>query len=75
LVRLGIILSIGAAFFDYTENLSVTAMIWSWPDLSTSLVYASSIATVAKSGLTTAALVVTILITFLAATRRFRPAV
>ncbi|MFK7876363.1 MAG: hypothetical protein AB8B71_11375 [Paracoccaceae bacterium] len=62
LVRLGIILSIGAALCDYAENLGITAMILSWPDHSAPLVYASSIATLAKSVLTTAAVLVAILI-------------
>ncbi|MEP3346214.1 MAG: hypothetical protein ABJN34_00420 [Litoreibacter sp.] len=63
-VRLGIILSVGAALCDYVENLGITAMILSSPNLSASLVHASSIATIAKSGLTTIAVIVTILIGF-----------
>ncbi|MEH6737369.1 MAG: hypothetical protein V7695_02335 [Sulfitobacter sp.] len=41
-VRTGIVFSVGAALFDYTENLGITAMILSWPNLSSSLVYAIS---------------------------------
>ena len=53
LVRLGIALSLGAALFDYGENLGIVAMIRAWPDTSDMLVYAVSIATIVKSVLTT----------------------
>lgn len=55
LVWVGIILSVGAAVFDYIENLGIVAMILTWPDLSDSVVYASSSASVAKSLCTTLA--------------------
>ena len=74
LVRLGIILSVGAALCDYAENLGISAMMLSWPDHSAPLVYASSIATVAKSSLTTAAVMVAISIGGLAAAQRARRA-
>ncbi|WP_299882835.1 hypothetical protein [uncultured Sulfitobacter sp.] len=74
LVRFGIILSVGAALCDYIENLGITVMILSWPNLSAPLVYASSIATLTKSGLTTAAVIFTILIGFRAAVQRVRRA-
>ena len=74
LVRFGIFLSVGAALCDYGENLGITVMILSWPGFSAPFVYASSIATVAKSGLTTAAVIVTILIGFRAAAQRLRRA-
>ena len=56
LVLAGIAFSVGAAFFDYAENLGVAVMILSWPDLSHALVYATSAASIAKSCLTTAAI-------------------
>ncbi len=31
-VRVGIVFSVGAAFFDYAENLGVAVMISSWPN-------------------------------------------
>jgi hypothetical protein len=62
LVRIGVILSSAAAVFDYIENIGVVAMITSWPDLPNAVVYASSIATVAKSALTTAAIICCILV-------------
>ena len=65
LVRLGIILSGGAALFDYAENLGIVAMILTWPDLSDMLVYATSTATIIKSGLTTLAVLQMLLIAFL----------
>ncbi len=74
LVRVGVIFSIGAALCDYIENLGVVAMILNWPDRSAPLVHASSLATVAKSILTTAAVMISILIGAMAARHRFRPA-
>jgi len=74
LIRIGITISIGAALCDYSENLGIIAMIMRWPDLSVPLVYASSVATVAKSFLTTAAVTIAILIGAMAARHRFRPA-
>ena len=55
LVRVGIVFSVGAAFFDYTENLGIAVMISSWPNMPNGLVYAASTATVLKSCLTVAA--------------------
>jgi len=60
-VKIGIVLSVGAALFDYSENLGIVAMILTWPDLSVPLVYASSVATVAKSILTTSAVMIVLL--------------
>lgn len=61
LVRLGVVFSVGSALFDYLENLGISAMIWSWPNVSTSLVYAASTATIAKSALTTSAVVLVLI--------------
>lgn len=55
LVRLGVTLAVGSALFDYVENLGIIAMIWSWPDVPDQLVYAASFATIAKSVMTTLA--------------------
>lgn len=55
LVRAGIAFSLGAALFDYTENLGIASMILRWPDLSHGVVRATSAASIMKSGLTTAA--------------------
>lgn len=62
LVRVGIILSVGAALCDYAENLGVVALIRSWSHVSDALVYASSAASVSKSVLTTAAFMCLMLI-------------
>jgi hypothetical protein len=56
LVQIGITLSVGAALFDYAENLGVSIMILKWPDLPHMLVQVSSLATISKSSLTVAAL-------------------
>ncbi len=74
LVRLGILMAVGAALCDYCENIGIAAMILNWPDLSDWLVHASSIATVAKSGLTTVSVMITILLGVVAARQRVRPA-
>jgi len=55
LVHLGVIFAVGTALFDYIENLGIVTMIYSWPDLPESLVYAASTATIAKSVITTLA--------------------
>ena len=58
LLRLGMVAAVGAALFDYGENLGVAAMIWGWPGVSEPLVFATSAATIAKSVLTMVAVVV-----------------
>ncbi|WP_375230059.1 hypothetical protein [Roseobacter sp. S98] len=65
LVRFGIVLSVGSALFDYFENLAIAAMIWSWPEVSIALVYAASTATIAKTALTTLAVLLALLTGFL----------
>lgn len=62
-VQIGIWLSIGAAISDYLENAGICLMILSWPNLSDSIVRASSFASIVKSGLTSAA-VLTVLLSF-----------
>ena len=62
LVRVGIILSVCAAFGDYGENLGIIAMVRTWPDLPVPLVYATSTASIAKSVSTTLAVFLAILI-------------
>ena len=62
LVRLGVALSVGSALLDYLENLGIMAMIWRWPDVSGPLVYAASTATIAKSAITTLAVLLVLLI-------------
>jgi hypothetical protein len=57
LVHLGVAFAVGSALFDYIENLAIVAMIFGWPDVSGSLVYAASTATIAKSVITTLAIV------------------
>lgn len=61
IVHFGIALSVGSALFDYIENLGIVAMILSWPDVSDPLVYATSTATIAKSVITTVAVVMVLL--------------
>ena len=55
LIHLGVAFAVGSALFDYLENLGIAAMIYGWPDVSGSLVYAASTATIAKSVTTTLA--------------------
>jgi hypothetical protein len=62
LVRLGIVLSVGSALFDYIENLGIVVMIWTWPDVSGPLAYAASTATIAKSAITTLAVLLVLLL-------------
>ncbi|PYG26678.1 hypothetical protein [Pelagimonas varians] len=62
LVRAGIAASVGAALFDYVENLGIAAMILNWPDISAPLVFSASAATIVKSCLTTVAVSMAFLI-------------
>lgn len=55
LVHLGVAFAVGSALFDYIENLGIVAMIHGWPDVPGSLVYAASTASIAKSVITTLA--------------------
>ena len=55
LTRIGITVSVGAALFDYGENLGIAVMIANWPNLSDPLVHWTSLASVSKSALTTLA--------------------
>jgi hypothetical protein len=57
LVQIGIWFSIGAAIADYLENAGICLMILSWPETSANTVLAASVASIMKSGLTTAAVV------------------
>jgi len=62
LVRAGIACALGAALFDYAENLGIASMILRWPDLSHGVVHATSAASIVKSGLTTAAVAIVLLV-------------
>jgi len=62
LLRIGIACSLGAALFDYAENLGIAAMILHWPDLTPGIVNATSAASMLKSGATTAAVTITLLV-------------
>lgn len=55
LVHLGVALAVGSALFDYAENVGIVAMVYGWPDVSGPLVHAVSAATIAKSVITTLA--------------------
>lgn len=65
LVHFGIALSVGAALFDYCENIGIAAMIWTWPDISVVLVYAASTASIAKSVFTTLSVSMALIIAFI----------
>lgn len=70
LIRFGIILSVACALFDYAENLGIVAMIWGWPDVSTTLVFATSTASILKSVATTLAVCMVFVIGGIAGLRR-----
>jgi hypothetical protein len=65
IVHLGVAFAVGSALFDYIENLGIVAMIHGWPDVSASFVYAASIATIAKSVMTTLAVMLVLAIGFI----------
>ena len=60
-VRIGTWFSIAAAFADYLENAGICVMILSWPEISANTVLAASVASIVKSGLTTAAVLIVLL--------------
>lgn len=55
LVRIGTWFSITAAIADYLENAGICLLILSWPEISANTVLAANVASIVKSGLTTAA--------------------
>ena len=59
-VRIGIVLSVCAALFDYGENLGIAAMVLGWPTVPDPLVHLTSTASIAKSILTTLAVLLLI---------------
>ena len=61
LVRIGTWFSIAAAIADYLENAGICFMILSWPEISANTVLAASVASIVKSGLTTAAVLIVLL--------------
>jgi len=65
LVRFGVAFAVGSALFDYLENLGIVTMIYGWPDVSGSLVYAASTATIAKSVTTTLAVMLALATAFI----------
>lgn len=67
LVRLGVAVALASALFDYIENLSIVAMIYGWPNVTGSLVHAASAATIAKSVMTTLAVMLTLATGFIRA--------
>ena len=61
LVQIGTWFSIAAAIADYLENAGICLMILSWPEISANTVLAASAASIVKSGLTTAAVLIVLL--------------
>ncbi|MBT3143347.1 hypothetical protein KL867_19995 [Ruegeria litorea] len=61
LVRIGTWISFAAAIADYLENAGICIMILSWPEISANTVLAASVASIVKSGLTTAAVLIALL--------------
>ena len=55
LVQVGVVASWLAAAFDYAENSGIAAMLQLWPDIPDILVSAASLATIAKSLMTSLA--------------------
>ncbi|MGJ8590239.1 hypothetical protein [Yoonia algicola] len=72
LVRIGTWFSIAAGIADYLENAGICIMILSWPEISANTVLAASVASIVKSGLTTAAVLVVVLGVGVWAFRRIR---
>ncbi|AKS47418.1 hypothetical protein SAMN05444287_2938 [Octadecabacter temperatus] len=62
LARAAIAVSVGSALFDYIENLGIAVMLWVGPDVSATLINATSVATIVKSALTTLAVLLVIVV-------------
>ncbi len=62
LARVAIAVSVGSALFDYIENLGIAVMLWIGPDVYATLIYATSVATIVKSALTTLAVLLVIVV-------------
>lgn len=60
--RAGVALSVGAALFDYGENLGIVVMLLNWPDTSDRLVQLVSSASISKAVLTTLAVTLVFLL-------------
>lgn len=56
LIQIGIAVSLGAALFDYGENSGIAVMLLNWPDVHPVLVRLTSLASISKSLMTTAAI-------------------
>jgi hypothetical protein len=63
------VLSVATDMLDYVENAGIAAMIWCWPEVPAPLVLAASTVTIAKSALTTSAVLLTVFIGYLWARR------
>lgn len=61
LVQIGTWFSIAAAIADYLEIAGICLMILSWPEISANTVLAASVASIAKSGFTTTAVLIVLL--------------
>jgi len=65
-IGFGIVLAWTAALADYCENIGIAALLLQWPDISTGLVTATSLASMVKAG--TTMLAITVLLVVLART-------
>ncbi len=72
LVQIGIWCAIWAALADYLENAGICLMILTWPEISANTVMATSVASIAKSGFTTAAVLIVLLGVGFWASKRIR---
>lgn len=67
LIRLGQVIALSAALADYSENAGIVAMLLTWPTFWPALALATGGTTIAKSALTTLA----VLLALVSVTRRF----
>lgn len=62
ILRVGVAVSVGAALFDYGENLGIVLMLLNWPNISDRLVNLVSAASVSKAVLTTLAVTLVLIL-------------
>ena len=65
IVTIGMWLAIAAAVLDYLENAGIVSMILLWPDVPAFVVATASITSMAKAGMTTAAVVLLLMLVVL----------
>ena len=60
--KTGVYLSVAVALTDYAENIGIATMLMTWPELDETLVFATSMAAIAKASVTTLTMVLLLIV-------------